>query len=280
MLLKGKPLADKNFKICEELIKLPGNQPHLYIYLLSADPASEYYVNSVIKQAQKLNILVTVDKEEKSESQLIQSITELNNNPNIHAIMAQKPLPKNINSNIIDQTIAPEKDIDGLHAINAGLMLQEKDCFLPCTAQAIIEMMDFYEISAEGKHVVVVGRSNIVGKPVANLLLYKQKNRNATVTVCHSRTPNLSDFTKQADILITAVGMPKLITNDMIKEGVIIIDAGINEVLDQNNKSIYVGDVDFESCVEKCESITPVPGGVGSVTTSILLKNLTMVSRC
>ena len=277
MLLKGKPIAEKNIEFCKTLIQEKKLNPHLYIFLLSDDPASDYYVNSIKKQANNINIQVTLDKENVSQDELINKIKNLNIDDNVHAIMVQKPLPKHIDPNIIDQTINPHKDIDGLTAVNAGLMLQERDCFLPCTAEAILEIMDFYNISAEGKHVVVVGRSNIVGKPIANLLLYKKKNRNATVTVCHSRTPNISYFTKMADILITAVGVPHLIDCDMVKQNVIIIDAGINEITDQNGKIKYVGDVNFEKCVDMCESITPVPGGVGAVTTSVLLKHVVSI---
>jgi methylenetetrahydrofolate dehydrogenase (NADP+)/methenyltetrahydrofolate cyclohydrolase len=203
----------------------------------------------------------------------------LNKEADVHGIMIQKPLPKTLDLKLIEQSICPEKDVDGFHPLNAGLLMQEKECFLPCTAEALIDIMDYYEINPEGKHVVVVGRSNVVGKPVANLLLYKSKHRNATVTVCHSRTPNLSMFTSQADILITAVGIPNLVKGDMIKEGVIVLDAGINEVIDCEGKSIYVGDVDFESCYDKSGLITPVPGGVGSVTTSVLFKHLCVSAR-
>jgi methylenetetrahydrofolate dehydrogenase (NADP+)/methenyltetrahydrofolate cyclohydrolase len=276
-ILKGKPVADRNKHYCLETIDKYKLKPHLQVILVGDDPASAFYVDSIKKQSTKYNINLAINNEnDLTENQLIDIITKLNNDPNTHGIMVQKPLPKHLNAGTIENTISPDKDIDGFHALNAGLMLYEKDCFLPCTAQAILEIMDFYSISAEGKHVVVVGRSNVVGKPIANLLLYKSKNRNATVTICHSRTPDLSVFTKQADILITAVGVANLVKGEMIKEGVVIIDAGINELHSQNSSSllIFVGDVDFDSCLPKCSAITPVPGGVGSVTTSILFKHL------
>ena len=276
-LLKGKAVADNNIQYCLETIEKHELKPHLYVFLVGNDSASEYYVESIKKQSLKYNVLVTVAKfesEEINEGQLIEKIQSLNNDSDVHGIMVQKPLPKHIDGSKVEQIISPDKDVDGFHALNAGLMLQEKECFLPCTAEAIIEMMNFYNISAEGKHVVVVGRSTVVGKPVANLLLYKQKNRNATVTVCHSRTSDLGQFTRHADILITAVGIANLVKNDMIKDGVIILDAGINEVSKPDGKVGYVGDVDFDSCGEKSSAITPVPGGVGSVTTSILFKHL------
>ncbi|MCL2062833.1 MAG: bifunctional 5,10-methylenetetrahydrofolate dehydrogenase/5,10-methenyltetrahydrofolate cyclohydrolase [Candidatus Cloacimonetes bacterium] len=281
-LLKGKPIAEKNMRYCLEKIEVSGLSPHLYVFIIGNDPASEYYVNSIKKQGQKINIRVTIQKffpEEISEENLIENIKSLNKNPDINGIMVQKPLPIHIDAGKIEQIISPEKDMDGFHAINAGLLIQEKECILPCTAQAIIEMMDFYNISAEGKHVVVVGRSNVVGKPIANLLLYKQKNRNATVTICHSRTPDLSKFTRQADILVTAVGVANLIDASMIKDNVIILDAGINEIKKTGEKTVYVGDVNFDSCFDKCQFISPVPGGIGSITTSILFKHLCDCSK-
>jgi methylenetetrahydrofolate dehydrogenase (NADP+)/methenyltetrahydrofolate cyclohydrolase len=280
LILKGQPVAEKNKSFCLEMINTNKIEPHLFAIIASNDPASQYYMDSIRKQSLKHNVGLTVMKceEDIQTDEILNEIKYQNHNQKYHGIMVQKPLPKHIETDIIEQTINPEKDLDGFHALNAGLMLYEKECFIPCTAQAIIEIMDHYEISADGKHVVVVGRSNVVGKPVANLLLYKAKNRNATVTVCHSRTPNLANFTKQADILITAVGIPFLIKPEMIKEGVIIIDAGINEIKNENNDIKYVGDVDFEACKEKCTAITPVPGGVGSVTTSILFKHLCLAA--
>jgi len=276
-ILKGKPVADKNMQYCLDLIEKDGLKPRLVVFLIGNDPASGYYVESIKKQGAKNNIVVDVcnySEGEIDEVSLIEKIRLLNEDSTVHGIMVQKPLPKHFDVGKIELTISPDKDVDGFHALNSGLMLQEKECFLPCTAEAILEIMDYYGISAEGKHCVVVGRSNVVGKPVANLLLYKAKNRNATVTVCHSRTVDLAYFTRLADILIVAVGISELIKADMVKEGVIILDAGINEALKPDGKVSYVGDVDFESCCTKCHSITPVPGGVGSVTTSILFKHL------
>jgi len=278
LLLKGKPIAERNQQLCLDEVEKKGFQPKLGIFMVGNDPASEYYVASIQKQAQKFNCQTTVQKYSDIEAtQLIQHFNTMQTQPDIQGIIIQKPLPKHINPSAFDNIITPEKDLDGINPINTGLLLQEKECFIPCTAQAILEIMDYYNISAEKKHVVVVGRSNVVGKPIANLLLYKQKNRNATVTVCHSQTPNLKHFTTQADILIVAVGVPKLIKADMISDNAIIIDAGINEVVDNNGKSSYVGDVDFDDCTSKCSAITPVPGGVGSVTTSILFKHLCKV---
>ena len=276
-ILKGKPIADMNMDYCVTMIQRYDLSPHLYVFLIGADSASEYYINSIKKQGEKFNINVTINSftsEEMSEELLLDSISSLNKDNSVHGIIVQKPLPRGIDAKKVDFMISPDKDVDGFHALNAGFLLQEKACFLPCTAQSILEIMDYYYISAAQQHVVVVGRSNVVGKPIANLLLYKEKNRNATVTITHSQTKDLSHFTKQADILITAVGVPNLIKSEMIKEGVIILDAGINKLISTENKVSFVGDVDFASCFPKCKFITPVPGGVGSVTTSVLFKHL------
>lgn len=275
IILKGKPVADLNKKYCLQLIEENQLSPHLYVFLIGEDPASEYYVGNIKKQGKKLNIQVTIEKYNQiSEDELCNKIIALNNDNDVHGIMVQKPLPKNINPAKIESLISPDKDVDGFHPLNTGLMLQEKECFLPCTAQAILETMDFYNINPNKKHIVVVGRSNVVGKPIANLLLYKAINRSATVTICHSQTPELSVFTKQADVLITAVGVANLIKPEMIKNNVIILDAGMNEILTVDNKTTYTGDVNYELCFNKCFAITPVPGGIGSVTTSILFKNI------
>lgn len=275
IILKGKEIALKNKEYCLKSIEEFKLTPHLVVFLIGNDSASEYYVNNIQKQGAKQNIKVSVEKfADIEEKDLISMISKLNYDNSVHGIMVQKPLPKKINASNIESAINPEKDIDGFHPLNSGLMLQEKECFLPCTAQAILETMDFYGINPNKKHVVVVGRSNVVGKPVANLLLYKEKNRSATVSVCHSQTPDLSIFTKQADILITAVGKANLISKDMIKNGVTILDAGMNEVQDENGKTTYTGDVNYQDCLEKAIAITPVPGGIGSVTTSILFKHL------
>jgi len=276
-LLKGKLLADKNFLYCSKLIQDFNLTPHLYVLIVGDDPASDFYVNSIKKQAAKLNIKLTIDKSnplDMTEEILVGKIQNLNLNNDVHGIMVQKPLPKHIDPSVIETAISPQKDVDGFHPLNAGLLLLEKDCFLPCTAQAILEIIDYYNISTEGKHVVVIGRSNVVGKPIANLLLYKKNNRNATVTICHSKTPDIALFTKQADILITAIGSPNFVNNSMLKENVIILDAGINEINNCDGTSVYVGDVDFQSCLSKANLISPVPGGIGSVTTSILFKHL------
>ena len=275
MILKGKPVAELNKNYCMQLIEENKLKPKLVVFLIGNDSASDYYVSNIQKQGKKLNIDVFVEKFDSiEENELCSKISLLNNDNNIHGIMVQKPLPQDIDSAKIESLINPEKDVDGFHPLNAGLMLQEKDCFLPCTAQAILEMMDYYQINPNKKHVVVVGRSNVVGKPIANLLLYKNKSRSATVTVCHSQTPDLSVFTKQADILITAVGVANLINADMIKNQAVILDAGMNEVVNSDSKTIYVGDVNYEDCYQKCNAITPVPGGIGSVTTTILFKNI------
>ena len=191
----------------------------------------------------------------------------------------QKPLPKSVDEHFIGKLISPEKDVDGVNPITVGHLYLGLDCFIPCTAEAILEIIKFYDIKTEGKHIVVVGRSNVIGKPVYNLLLHKTSTGNATVTVCHSKTKELEKYTKQADVLITAVGSAKLIKKEMIKENCIIIDAGINKIGDIDGKSVFVGDVDYDDCFEKCQAITPVPGGIGSVTTSVLLNHVVRSKR-
>ena len=275
-ILKGNVVAERNKMFCLDIIDKYNLTPHIYILLIGNDPASKYYVDSIKKKSEKYKIKITIDHiydDEIDESILINKIMDINNDPKIHGIMVQKPLPKHIDAGKIEQLISAEKDIDGLHALNTGLMLSEKECFLPCTAQAIIEILDFYGISTEGKHVVVLGRSNIVGKPIANLLLNKKNNRNATVTICHSKTQDISVHTRQADIIITAIGVANFLKAYMVKENVIIIDAGINEIRNNENEKNYVGDVDYNDCIKISSAITPVPGGVGAVTTSILLKH-------
>ena len=212
---------------------------------------------------------------ETTEDELLTIVEKFNNDDKINGILVQLPLPQHINEDKIIQAISPDKDVDGFHPINIGKMILGQDTFYSCTPFGIIKLLEKYKIETAGKHVVVVGRSNIVGKPVANMLLQKKANANAIVTICHSAAKDLSQFTKQADILIVAVGKPKIITADMVKENVIVIDVGINRVEDVSAKRGYrlVGDVDFESVSDKASFITPVPGGVGPMTIAMLLYN-------
>jgi len=280
LILKGKAVADKINQTTRETIDREGLKPCLVVILIGEDPASEYYVSNIVKQGNKNGIDVQLRKyQSMSQSELVDIINELNHNDSVSGIMLQKPLPKGIDEDYINNLIDPAKDVDGFNPLNAGYLYLEQDCFIPCTAESVLEIIRHYGIQTESKHIVVIGRSNIVGKPAANLFLHKSATGNATVTVCHSKTKNIELFTSLADIIVAAVGKANMIKKDMIKEGCIIIDAGINEITDENGKNSYVGDVDFQDCNEKCRAITPVPGGVGSVTTSVLLSHIVRAAK-
>jgi methylenetetrahydrofolate dehydrogenase (NADP+)/methenyltetrahydrofolate cyclohydrolase len=212
---------------------------------------------------------------ETSEQELLSVISKYNADKNYNGILVQLPLPKHINEEKIIESILPEKDVDGFHPVNVGSLVIGKDTLLPCTPAGIQELLVRYNIPIKGKHAVVVGRSNIVGKPISNILLQKKENANAVVTVCHSAAKDISNFTKQADVLIAAMGQPNFIRGDMVKEDVVVIDVGINRVEDKTNTKGYriVGDVDFDEVSKKAFYITPVPGGVGPMTIAMLLKN-------
>lgn len=252
-----------------------GISPGLAFILVGNNPASLSYVKSKGKACEELGFYSVTETrpEEFSEFELLKLISKFNKDNKIHGILVQLPVPAHINEQKIIEAIDYRKDVDGFHPQNVGRMVIGNKSFLPCTPYGIIELLIRSKVETKGKNVVVIGRSNIVGKPVANLLL--KKTINSTVTVCHSATKNISDFTKQADIIIAAIGKPKFLTSDMIKEDCVIIDVGINRVPDANTKSGYklVGDVDFDDCYEKCFKITPVPGGVGPMTIAMLMKN-------
>ncbi len=235
--------------------------------VVGENPASQIYVQNKKLACEKVGIKSVSHelKEDVQEQELIQLINKLNSDKEIHGILVQLPLPAHIDENKIINAINPEKDVDGFHPLNIGKMMLGLKTLLPCTPSGIIEILKRSSIQIEGKHVVMVGRSNIVGKPVAQLLL----NKNATITICHSKTKNLKEITRQADILVVALGKAKFIKKDMIKDKVIIIDVGINRL--ENNK--ICGDVDFENVKNKASLITPVPGGVGPMTIAMLLKN-------
>ena len=244
-----------------------GITPGLAAVLVGNNPASEIYVRNKRKACEQVGIYSEEYKlpEDTSDNELLLLINKLNNDKNIHGILVQLPLPNQINSERILRSVFPSKDIDGFHPENVGLLLEGNPRFVSCTPNGIIKLLDFYRIEILGKEAVVVGRSNIVGKPTAILLLH----RHATVTICHSRTKPLGDVTRRADILVAAIGRERLITQDMVKEGAVVIDVGIN----RNAEGKLVGDVDFEGVKEKASYITPVPGGVGPMTIAMLLWN-------
>lgn len=266
-LINGKEVAEKIKLQVKEEIKSLGKDITLAVVIVGDNPASKVYVNNK-KKACKLVGIQSLEyglPENTSEDELLSLIDRLNNYNYVDGILIQLPLPRHINTDMVIERINPEKDVDGFTAINTGKLWLGQYDIAPCTAIGVIELLDYYNIDIAGKHCVIVGRSNIVGKPVAALML----ERNATVTVCHSKTQNLYDITRTADILIAAVGKPKFITRDMVKDGAVVIDVGINR--DENGK-LY-GDVDFENVKDKTTAITPVPGGCGPMTVAMLVKN-------
>ncbi|PMP65186.1 MAG: bifunctional methylenetetrahydrofolate dehydrogenase/methenyltetrahydrofolate cyclohydrolase FolD [Thermodesulfobacterium geofontis] len=251
--------------------------PGLVTILVGENPASVSYVKGKQKTAQDLGFYSVEEwlSENTSEEELLKLIEKYNKDPRIHGILVQLPLPRHIDERKVIYAIDPKKDVDGFHPVNVGKMIRGEPCFLPCTPYGILVILEKIGCQVEGAEVVVVGRSNLVGKPIANLLMQKRKPvGNATVTICHTGTKNLNFHTKRADILIVAIGKPKFITADMVKEGAVVIDVGINRIgTTLEGKAILCGDVDFESVKEKAGAITPVPGGVGPMTITMLMKN-------
>ncbi|MEY3321723.1 MAG: hypothetical protein RLZZ417_1306 [Bacteroidota bacterium] len=280
-LLDGKKLAAQIKAEIKEMVadrKSNGKKiPHLAAILVGENPASMAYVRNKVKSCEEVGFFSTLIKEPDTitEEELLQEVENLNNNPEIDGFIVQLPLPKHINEHLITLAIKPEKDVDGFHPINLGKMMLGLPCFLSATPKGILEMLHRYEIPTKGKHVVVVGRSNIVGTPMSILLSRKGIHGDATVTLCHSYTNNLKSFTLQADILIAATGIPEFITGDMVKPGVVVIDVGINRVEDiQNVKGFRLtGDVHFPTVAPLSSYISPVPGGVGQLTVMALIQN-------
>ncbi len=256
--------------------------PGLVTVLVGEDPASQVYVRSKVKTCENLGIYserydLSADT---SEEDLLALIDKLNKDAKINGILVQLPLPKHINEGNVLIAIDPKKDVDGFHPVNVGkLMIGEPD-YLPCTPHGIQQLLIRAGVKIEGAEVVVVGRSNIVGKPIANILLQKKDGANATVTICHTRTKDIAFHTRRADILIVAAGRPKAITADMVKDGVVVIDVGVNRIgKSESGKNILCGDVDFEAIKEKASAITPVPGGVGPMTITMLMMNTVRAAK-
>ena len=250
--------------------------PGLVTILVGEDPASQSYVAAKNKTAKELGIhseQITLPAS-TSEAELLALVEKCNNDPKIHGILVQLPLPKQINEAKVLNAISADKDVDGFHPVNVGRMVLGEKCFLPCTPHGVLELLQRSGVKTDGAEVVVVGRSNIVGKPVANLMLQKRAGGNATVTLCHTRTKDMDFHTKRADILIVAAGVANMIKADQVKEGVVVIDVGVNRVgMTESGKAKLAGDVDFDSVKEKAAAITPVPGGVGPMTITMLMKN-------
>ena len=270
ILIDGKKVsAEVRNRLAEEtkiLKEKTGKEPGLATVLVGDDPASAVYVRNKNKSCRELGFQSFENQlsSDTTEKHLLNLIDDLNSNPNVHGILVQLPLPDQIDSEKILQAIDPKKDVDGFHPVNVGKLVVGNALLTPCTPTGIIELLDNYGIEISGKHAVIIGRSNIVGKPVSMLLL----QRNATITICHSRTKNLEEITRGADILIAAVGRPHFVTENMVSEGAAVIDVGINRV-----DGKLTGDVEFEPVSKKASYITPVPGGVGPMTIALLMEN-------
>jgi methylenetetrahydrofolate dehydrogenase (NADP+)/methenyltetrahydrofolate cyclohydrolase len=260
-----------------ERLKRRGVTPGLVMVRVGEDPASISYMKQKEKTAAEVGVRseTIVFPEDTQEGTLLEKIEELNRDPAVHGILVQLPLPRHIRPQAVIEAIDPLKDVDCFHPINVGKLLLGEPYLLPCTPHGVQQILVRSGYSPEGKHVVICGRSNINGKPLFAILIQKRAGANATVTVCHTGTPDLARFTHQADILVVAMGVPKAITADMVREGAVVIDVGVNRVPDPTKKSGYrlVGDTDFEALVEKVEAITPVPGGVGPMTVTMLMWN-------
>lgn len=286
-LIDGKAISDQIkqeiAQEVEQIKKQGGKTPHLAAILVGHDGGSETYVAHKVKACEQVGFNSTLIRfEEKiSEAELIKKVEELNNNADIDGFIVQLPLPKHINEQKIIEAIDYKKDVDGFHPINVGRMSIGLPCFVSATPFGIMELLKRYEIDTKGKHCVVLGRSNIVGKPIANLMMQKTNPGNATVTVCHSYSSNLKEMCLQADIIIAALGVPEFLNGEMVKEGAVVIDVGTTRVPSTLTKSGFklTGDVHFESVAPKCSYITPVPGGVGPMTIVSLLRNTLLAGK-
>lgn len=279
-IIDGKAIAQKireGIKREVEELRNKGIVPGLVTILVGENPASVSYVTAKQKTAHELGFYSVQENlpENVSEEELLKLIDKYNKDPKIHGILVQLPLPKHIDERKVINAIDPRKDVDGFHPVNVGKLVIGEPCFIPCTPYGILMLLAEIGVQVDGADVVVVGRSNIVGKPIAILLMQKRKPvGNATVTVCHTGTKNLAEHTRRADILIVAAGVPKFITADMVKEGAVVIDVGVNRIgTTPDGKAKLCGDVDFEAVKEKASYITPVPGGVGPMTITMLMKN-------
>ncbi len=284
-LINGKEVAEKiREKLKAEVAELTaqGRTPGLAVVLVGEDPASQVYVGSKVKACAELGIYSQkwALPAETTQEELVELIHKLNADPRIHGILVQSPPPPHIDEEAVILNIDPAKDVDGFHPINvAKLVLEDEEGFVPCTPMGCMELLAAYGIPMAGKHAVVIGRSMIVGKPMANLLVSKKAN--ATVTIAHSRTQNLAELCRTADILVAAVGRPEMVKADFVKPGAVVLDVGINRIPDETRPRGYriVGDVDFEAVKEQCSAITPVPGGVGPMTIAMLMANTVKACR-
>lgn len=275
-VLSGKPLASLIRRKIKEIRGQYNLTPRMLLIQSGSDPASTYYVHNIVSSAAKLGCEVSLETlpADISQADLLSLIASANANPAIHGIMLEKPLPGHIDDALAGECIDPAKDIDCLNPVNLGKIILSQDALLPCTPLAVLCTLRYYQVPVAGKHAVIIGRSAIVGKPLANMLLWKKPWADASVTVCHSRSQDLAGITQSADILIAALGQAEFVKAPLIKKNSILIDVGINERITAEAKVTYVGDIDYNSCLDKALAITPVPGGIGSVTTSLLFLNL------
>jgi methylenetetrahydrofolate dehydrogenase (NADP+)/methenyltetrahydrofolate cyclohydrolase len=286
-LIDGRKVSEEiyqSLKVEVDKIKAAGGKvPHLAAILVGNNPASQTYVNAKVKACEQVGFGSTLVKldENISEDALLDTIKQLNENNDIDGFIVQLPLPHQIDESKVTQAIMPHKDVDGFHPTNLGRMVLNLPAYLPATPFGIVKLLEAYNIETSGKHCVVIGRSHIVGSPMSILLARNSNPGNCTVTLCHSRTNNLEHYTRQADIIIVALGKPYFLKKEMIKEGVVIIDVGISRVETTSTKSGFklAGDADFEDIAEKCSYITPVPGGVGPMTIASLMYNTLLASR-
>jgi methylenetetrahydrofolate dehydrogenase (NADP+)/methenyltetrahydrofolate cyclohydrolase len=279
-LIKGTEIREEILEeIAAEVVEIKekhGVVPGLVTILVGENPASISYVTLKIKTADRLGFKEIQDNQadDITTEDLLALIDKYNSDDSINGILVQLPLPKHIDEAKVLYAIDPDKDVDGFHPVNVGKMVIGEQCFLPCTPHGVLELLQRAGVETSGAEVVIVGRSNIVGKPVLNLMLQKREGGNATVTLCHTRTKDMDFHTKRADILIVAAGVPNMIKADQVKEGVVVIDVGVNRVgMSDSGKAILAGDVEFDSVKEKAAAITPVPGGVGPMTITMLMKN-------
>lgn len=276
-LINGLEIAQSILaQVSKEIDSFPGRKPGLAFLRIGEDPASKVYVEIKKKKCKEVGI-VSFDRElpaSSSKEEIIDLLSALNHDPLIDGILIQLPLPSHLHPYSLIEHISPSKDVDGFHPYNMGkLLLGEPGGFIPCTPEGIHRLLMSSQIEVSGKHVVIVGRSNIVGKPLAALLMQKSPSCNATVTIAHSGSQNLKKLCREADVLVAAVGRPHYITADMVKPGAVVIDVGINKQFDEHQKAFLVGDVDFKQVAPLCSYITPVPGGVGPMTVALLMEN-------
>jgi methylenetetrahydrofolate dehydrogenase (NADP+)/methenyltetrahydrofolate cyclohydrolase len=279
-IISGKDVSSQireELKVRAAKLKEKGVVPGLAVVIVGEDPASVSYVAAKAKAAEEIGIFGTTVRmpATATEEEILKTVDELNRDARYHGFLVQLPLPKDVSPDKVINLISPEKDVDGFHPVNVGKMLRGEPCPLPCTPYGVVQLLGRSGYSPEGKHVVICGRSNIVGKPLAVLLMQKKRGANATVTVCHTGTPDLTHFTLQADILVAAMGAPRVIKAGMVRPGCVVIDVGVNRVADPTCAKGFrlVGDCDFEPIKEKAEAITPVPGGVGPMTVTMLMMN-------